>query len=148
VPSWTTDQEYSAGAQVMRGETWVFYVGARPGGGPPALFQRRLLIDGAATSAVPVAEELVEAVETMQVRYGIDAGQDGTIDSYVTADNVANWDLVATVRVALVARSPDEYGTDVDDDTYVVDETIFNPVDDRRVRQVFTTTNAIRNRLP
>jgi type IV pilus assembly protein PilW len=148
VPSWTTDQEYSAGAQVMRGETWVFYVGARPGGGPPALFQRRLLIDGAATSAVPVAEELVEAVETMQVRYGIDAGQDGTIDSYVTADNVANWDLVATVRVALVARSPDEYGTDVDDDTYVVDETNFNPVDDRRVRQVFTTTNAIRNRLP
>jgi type IV pilus assembly protein PilW len=148
VPSWPADQEYSAGAQVMRGETWVFYVGARPGGGPPALFQRRLLINTGATSATLPAEELVEAVETMQVRYGVDTAQDGTIDSYVTANNVADWGLVATVRVALVARSPEEYGTDVDQDQYVVDETIFNPVDDRRVRQVFTTTNAIRNRLP
>jgi type IV pilus assembly protein PilW len=148
VPSWTTDEEYSAGAQLVRGETWVFYVGARPGGGPPALFQQRLLVNGGATSAALVAEELVEAVETMQVRYGIDTAQDGTIDSYVTADNVADWNDVATVRVSLVARSPDEYGTEVDEDTYVVDETVFDPSDDRRIRQVFTTTIAIRNRLP
>lgn len=151
VPSWPTEQEYAAGAQLLRGETWVFYVGARAGGGPPALFQRRLLVNGATTTAAPVDEELVEAVETMQVRYGIDADLDGAIDSYDTANvvNAANqWDRVAAVRVALVTRSPDEYGTDVDNDTYVVDETIFNPVDDRRVRQVFITTNGIRNRLP
>ena len=147
-PSWNTDQEYAAGAHLVRGETWVFYVGARPGGGPPALFQRRLLINGATTSATLVAEELVEAAETLQVRYGIDAALDGTIDSYVTANNVTNWGQVATVRAALVTRSPDEYGTDVDEDTYVVDETVFNPVNDRRVRQVFITTNALRNRLP
>lgn len=148
VISWTTDEQYAAGAQLARGETWVFYVGARAGG-PPALFQQRLLTDGGATSSTLVAEELVEAVETMQVRYGIDAAQDGTIDSYVTANSVANWDQVATVRVSLVARSPEEYGTEVDDnDAYVVDETIFDPIDDRRLRQVFTTTIAIRNRLP
>ena len=82
------------------------------------------------------------------MRYGIDAALDGTIDSYVTANNVTNWGQVATVRAALVTRSPDEYGTDVDEDTYVVDETVFNPVNDRRVRQVFITTNALRNRLP
>ena len=145
--SWTTDEQYSAGAQLSRGETWVFYVGARAGG-PPALFQERL-VTGSGTSATLVREELVEAVETMQVRYGIDAAQDGTIDSYETADDVANWEQVATVRVALVARSPEEYGTEVDDnDAYVVDETVFDPVDDRRIRQVFTTTIAIRNRLP
>jgi type IV pilus assembly protein PilW len=126
----------------------VFYVGARPGGGPPALFQRRLLIDDATTSATLVAEELVEAAETMQVRYGIDAALDGAIDSYVTANNVTDWGQVAAVRIAIVTRSPDEYGTDVDNDTYVVDETVFNPVDDRRLRQVFVTTTGIRNRLP
>jgi type IV pilus assembly protein PilW len=147
-PSWNTDQEYASGAQLLRGETWVFYVGARPGGGPPALFQRRLLIDDATTSATLVAEELVEAAETMQVRYGIDAALDGAIDSYVTANNVTDWGQVAAVRIAIVTRSPDEYGTDVDNDTYVVDETIFNPVDDRRLRQVFITTTGIRNRLP
>jgi type IV pilus assembly protein PilW len=147
-PSWNTDQQYASGAQLIRGETWVFYVGARPGGGPPALFQRRLLVDGATTSATLVSEELVEAAETMQIRYGIDAALDGAIDSYVTANNVTDWGQVAAVRIALVTRSPDEYGTDVDADTYVVDETVFDPVDDRRVRQVFVTTAGIRNRLP
>lgn len=144
--SWTTDEQYGAGAQLLKGETWVFYVGARTGG-PPALFQQRLQT-GSGTSSALVAEELVEGVETMQVRYGIDAAQDGTIDSYVTANNVANWEQVATVRVSLLVRSPEEYGTEVDDDTYSVDEVIFNPVDDRRIRQVFTATIAIRNRLP
>lgn len=145
--SWTTDEQYGAGAHLLRGETWVFYVGARAGG-PPALFQQRLLTNTGATSSALVAEELVEGVETMQVRYGIDAAQDGTIDSYVTADNVGNWDQVATVRVSVLVRSPEEYGTEVDNDTYLVDEVIFNPVDDRRIRQVFTATIAIRNRLP
>jgi type IV pilus assembly protein PilW len=107
-----------------------------------------LLVDDASTSATLVSEELVEAAETMQIRYGIDAALDGAIDSYVTANNVADWGQVAAVRIALVTRSPDEYGTDVDADTYVVDETIFDPVNDRRVRQVFVTTAGIRNRLP
>ncbi len=146
--SWGTDQEYSAGAQLMRGETWVYYVGARPGGGPPALFQRRLQADGATTTAALVADELVEHAETMQILYGVDPGLDGDVDTYVTANNVANWNEVVAVRIGLVMRSPEEYGTEFDSDIYDVNETLLNPVDDRRVRQVFTTTIAIRNRLP
>ena len=93
----------------------------------------------------------VEAVETMQVRYGVDADLDGAIERYDTADDVEaddNWASVAAVRVAIVTRSPDEYGTEVDDTTYIVDDVTFNPIDDRRVRQVFVSTIAIRNRLP
>jgi type IV pilus assembly protein PilW len=146
--SWGTDQEYSEGAQLMRGETWVYYIGARPGGGPPALFQRRLQADGATTTSALVADELVEHAETMQILYGVDPGLDGDVDTYVTANNVANWNEVVAVRIGLLMRSPDEYGTEVDSDTYDVNETLLNPVDDRRVRQVFTTTIALRNRLP
>jgi type IV pilus assembly protein PilW len=148
--SWDTDQQYAAGAQVGRGETWAFYVGATDAG-PPALFQRRLVIDPATTTAsfdVDVAEEVVEAVETMQVRYGVDANLDGAIEQYVTADAVADWAQIASVRVAIVTRSPEEYGTEVDGSNYVVDDVTFNPIDDRRVRQVFVSTIAIRNRVP
>ncbi len=152
LPSWDTDQQYAAGAQVARGETWAFYVGARGTGLPPALFQRRLVIDsGASTASFDVTEELVEAVETMQVRYGVDTDLDGAIDRYDTANDVedaGDWASVAAVRVAIVTRSPDEYGTEVDETDYLVDDVIFDPVDDRRVRQVFVSTIAIRNRLP
>lgn len=145
--SWGTDQEYAAGAQLMRGETWIYYVGARADG-VPALFQQRLQSTSASTTAAMVAEELVEHVETMQITYGVDNGLDGSIDSYETADDVADWGEVVSVRVGLLMRSPEEYGTEFDDATYLVNETTFDPVDDRRVRQVFTTTIAIRNRLP
>lgn len=150
--NWDTDQQYAAGAQVARGETWAFFVGARGDGLPPALFQQRLAIDPSTTTAsFDAAEELVEAVETMQVRYGLDANLDGAIEQYVTADVVdaaGNWERIAAVRVAIVARSPNEYGTEIDDTDYIVDEVIFNPVNDRRVRQVFVSTIALRNRLP
>jgi type IV pilus assembly protein PilW len=145
--SWGTDQEYAAGAQLMRGETWIYYVGARADG-VPALFQQRLQSTSASTTAALVAEELVEHVETMQITYGVDNGLDGSIDSYQTAAGVADWAEVVSVRVGLLMRSPEEYGTEFDDAAYVVNETGFDPVDDRRVRQVFTTTIAIRNRLP
>lgn len=145
--SWGTDQEYAAGAQLMRGETWIYYVGARADG-VPALFQQRLQSTSATTTAAMIAEELVEHVETMQITYGVDNGLDGNIDSYETAEGVADWGEVVAVRVGLLMRSPEEYGTEFDDSTYVVNETSFDPVDDRRVRQVFTTTIAIRNRLP
>jgi type IV pilus assembly protein PilW len=148
--SWGTDQEYQAGAQVARAETWAFYVGERGPTLPPALFQRRLITDAGTTARFDVPEELAEAVETMQVRYGIDANVDGAIEDYVPASAVApaDWARIAAVRVSIVTRSPEEYGTEFDGATYVVDETTFDPVDDRRVRQVFVSTIAIRNRLP
>jgi type IV pilus assembly protein PilW len=148
--AWSTDQEYGNGAELLKAETWVYYVGQRIGGGPPALFQRRLDVDSATTEAELEPEELVADVDTMQVLYGIDAALDGAVDQYVAADAIAgtDWDQVVTVRVSLVMRSPEEYGTETNDRTYDVNGTIFDPVDDRRERHVFTTTIALRNRLP
>jgi type IV pilus assembly protein PilW len=145
---WGTDQAYGNGAELLHAETWAYYVGSPGAGEPPALLQRRLVANSATTTTTLAPEELVDSVETMQVLYGVDAALDGAVDNYVTANAVTNWDQVVTVRIALVARSPDQYGTDIDDRTYVVNGTIFNPVDDRRERQVFTSTIALRNRLP
>ena len=146
--TWNTDQQYGDGAQVARAETWAYYVG-RGSGGHPALFQLRLqTTSGTTTAALGPAEELVDNVDTMQVLYGVDNDADGDVDVYSKADAVANWANVVSLRIGLLVRAPEEYGAETDATTYVVNETGFNPINDRRVRQVFTTTAALRNRLP
>jgi type IV pilus assembly protein PilW len=146
--TWGGEQDYGLGSEVSRLQAHVFYVGVGANG-RPALFQLRLQ-SGAATSYVP--EALAEDIDTMQVRYGIDIDNDGAINSWETADVVDagdNWLNVLSVEVTLLARSTEEYGQEVDTATYTLGGgTRFNPQDDRRLRQVFSTTIGLRNRLP
>jgi type IV pilus assembly protein PilW len=145
-PNWGPEQEYGLGSEVARLQTHAFYVG-QGASGRPSLFQLRLQpLSGIASGFAP--EELVEGIETIQVRYGIDADNNGAIDSRVTADAVADWTRVLSAEVTLLARATDEYGPETDTATYNVAGTQFNPVDDRRLRQVFSTSIGVRNRLP
>lgn len=140
---------YEAGSEVSHLETWAFYVGrsSQPAGGP-ALFQRRLNNAGAL-----VSEELVEGVENLQILYGIDDTANGSVDEYLTASDLgpagsSGWDRVIAVRVALLVRSPEEYGTQLDHGTYRLNDLPVTAPGDRRHRQVFATTIGIRNRTP
>lgn len=140
--AWGPEQEFGLGAEVARLETHAFYVG--PGANGPSLFQLRLL-----PSATFAAEELVEGVETLQIRYGIDPDNDGAIDNWVPASAVADWTRVLSLEVTLLARSIEEYGSEVDTGVYDVGGPQFNPpANDRRLRQVFSSTIGVRNRLP
>jgi type IV pilus assembly protein PilW len=148
-PIWGPEQDYGLGAEVARLQTYAFYVGPDPDdGNRPALFQHRLARTDSTTSGF-VAEPLVGGIDTMQIRYGLDTDNTAAIDSWVTADEVADWTRVLSVEVTLLARAPDEYGTEFDTATYAVGGTTeFTPVSDRRLRQVFSTTVGVRNRLP
>jgi len=152
IADWPTEQLYGLGSEVAALETVAFYIG-RGANGLPALFQRRLRTDPATTTTafgVP-DDELVDSIDTMQVRYGHDADDDGTVDSWRTADDVDatdEWDEIVSVEVSLVARAAEEYGTDVDTATYQLAGMTFDPFDDRRLRRVFSTVIALRNRLP
>ncbi|HLT89681.1 MAG TPA: PilW family protein [Woeseiaceae bacterium] len=143
---WPPEQEYGLGAELSRLQTFAFYVG-RGANGQPALFQLRLARQSA-TSTGFQAEELVPGIESLQVRYGIDTDGDQAINDWVHADAVADWGRVISVEINLLARATEEYGTEVDDADYVLGTMTFNPVDDRRLRQVFSTTVGVRNRLP
>jgi len=96
------------------------------------------------------ADELVRGVERMAVRYGEDTDDDRATDGYRTADSVSNWDDVIAVRVSLLVRSRED--NVVEDPPSIT----FPPgpegstisASDRRMRQVFTTTVSLRNRLP
>jgi type IV pilus assembly protein PilW len=93
-----------------------------------------------------VNQALVENIENMQIVYGEDTNGDNTPDYYVSADQVVNMGNVSSIRISLLAVSPDDNLT-----TKAVDYT-FNGVTttptDKRLRHVFSATIAIRNRLP
>lgn len=144
-PTWGADQEYGLGSEVARLQSFAFFVG-QGASGRPTLFQLRLQ-PLTATSSGFAAEELVEGVDTMQVRFGVDTDNNGAIDNWQTADAVADWTQVLSADVTLLARA-DEYGSDIDTANYNLGGVQFNPVDDRRLRQVFSTTIGVRNRLP
>ncbi len=95
------------------------------------------------------AEELVEGVERMELEFGLDTNGDTVVDDYVTADAVGtNWGNVYSVSVALLVRSPEQYGTDLDKRTYRLLSVDVDAPNDRYMREVFSATANLRNRVP
>lgn len=120
--------------------------------GQPALF-RINYSQGVGATAVP--EELIEGVENMQILYGEDLTNDTTFSAtrYVPIDAVTNEDNIRSVRISLLMRTTAEMDRPDDDNTYLLSGvtaatgTTINPVDDRRIRKVFTTTINLRNKM-
>lgn len=135
---------FQNGSEVARVRAYAYFVGVGASDAP-ALFRQSLGSDG--TSAALNPEELIDGVESMQVQYGVDDDLDFIVDRYLDAATVPDWNLVRAIRVGLLVRTPEEYGTDADAADYDVAGTTIDPVDDRRVRRVFTSTIALRNRL-
>lgn len=100
-------------------------------------------------------ERVAEHVEDLDLLYGLDDDGDGAVDRYLRADQIGGgqWDDVLSVRVSLVVVSAEAAVPgggqvvrlrDTDGDA-VVDAQ--SAAGDRRLRQVFTTTVSLRNRL-
>lgn len=137
----TTSYPLRRDSEVVPVETVVYYVAPSAGTVPAdtnSLWRRRGILD---------PEELVQGVEQMQLEYGIDTNSDRVVDSYGKATATTNWQRVISVRVALLVRSLEEYGTDTDQRSYrlTADTTVAAP-GDRRLREVFTSTVSIRNK--
>lgn len=128
---------YGPDAFVMKIDRHSYFIGTNPAGNP-SLY--RVGLDG-------LAEELVENVQDMQLRYGLDANGDGTVDSYSTMPG--NWAQVASVTINLLMRSPDNnLATSVRPVTFDNGTTgTFGPPD-LRLYQVYSATVGVRNRLP
>lgn len=102
----------------------------------------RIVADG---RGAPAVEEVVEGIDTLQAEYGRDTNNDRLADEYVAAGSVTDWSNVVSVRIALLARSLDEYGNRTDDQARTILGASIPAFNDRRQRQVFTTTATIRN---
>jgi type IV pilus assembly protein PilW len=103
--------------------------------------------DGNGPALYDTGTRLIDGVENMQILYGEDTTGDSIADEFRTAEDVANWTNVTSVRLAVLLRTVDE-DTGLDPNTskyYLFDQEITAPGDQRR-RRVATTTILIRNR--
>jgi type IV pilus assembly protein PilW len=145
-------------ASVHGARSLAFYVGLRTqedGSQVPALFVQHFTSAGGTTLT---DDELADGIENMQLLFGRDTTDppDDTVDEFKTADEFATgtaeaqdtaWQKVISVRIGLLARSPDSNSGTSHNDAYQVGGTTVNPANDHRVRQVYETTVALRNRI-
>ena len=110
---------------------------------PPYAFA----VDAATTELTMNGIPLIDGVESMQILYGVDTNSDSQVDAYQNVVAASDWDQVVAVRIGLLLRTLEEIPKgDLDTGTYNVNGTVVDPVDDRRLRRVFTTTISLRNR--
>jgi len=141
-----SDQYLPQSTEVIPLQTVTYHVKRSSNGRGTSLYRR--IFDG--TVAAGTEDELIDGVESLQIRYGRDntsPSPDGTVDEYVTADQVADWTRIVTVRMSILLRAPDPLppGTDAPASGQVNGVAIAYP-DARHDRRVFTTTVAVRNR--
>ncbi len=139
---------YDNQATIYEFTSTAFFIGTGLSG-DPSLFMRRL------DAGDPFGEvELVEGVENMQVLYGVTNPGGETVVNYVSADSVADWADVASVRIGLLLRSDDgvqdggrEEGEAPVGRVYNLLGTQITTEADDRARMVGNLTVGIRNRL-
>jgi type IV pilus assembly protein PilW len=90
---------------------------------------------------------VMDNIDDMQIRYGVDTDGDGAIDAYRTGDLVttpAQLAQVAAVRVSLLVRGPTEAIAAMNTQTYKYNGNDVTKTDGV-LRQVYTSTFTIRN---
>jgi len=96
-------------------------------------------------------QPIAEAVDNMQVLYGVDTDSDGFANQYQNASS-ADWNNVVSIQVALLINSIDNVkdvapGAGKEDRFNLLGQNHTAP-NDRLARRVFTTTIPLRNRMP
>jgi type IV pilus assembly protein PilW len=132
---------FAAGAQVTPVDTMAYYIGVGADG-DGALFVYSSNATGTFTST-----ELVPDIEAMQVLYGLDTNLSQTVATYVTANQVPDFNTVMSVKIAVLAASAPGAGRPTAAVTYNLLGTTVTPPVDSRSRQVFEETIAVRNAL-
>lgn len=126
-------QTYGGDSSILKMQTITYSI-ATGASGEPALFRAEFNDQS----------ELVDGIEQLQVLYGINTDTNDTApNQYVTSDNVADWTQVTAVRIMLLARSPNNVSMDAPQRYTYNDQDVTSA--DQLLRQVFTTTIAIRN---
>lgn len=93
---------------------------------------------------------LIEGIENMQILYGVDTDGDMSPNSYLSTPTSgvsvkSDWDKVVSINISLLAVTLDDNLTS-QPIPYTFNGNTYTPPD-RKIRRVFTTTIALRNRL-
>jgi len=85
-------------------------------------------------------------VEGFRILYGVDTDGDFSAERYVPFDGNLNPDLINSIRIGLLIGSGDPIRTRSRSETFALLDQEYS-TNDRIVRQVFTATLKLRNRL-
>jgi type IV pilus assembly protein PilW len=126
-------QTYGGDSSIIKMQTVTYSIGTGESG-EPALFR----------SEFDDSRELVDGIEQLQILYGINTDStDTSPNQYVKSTDVIDWSQVTAVRVMLLVRSHNNVPMDAPQKYTYNDELITS--DDQLLRQVFSSTIAIRN---
>lgn len=154
---------YTAGQAVLyRAESIAFYVGYDATTQQSSLYRVRFSANPSGALVAGAPEALVEGVENLQLLYGQDrdltaASPSGYIDRQGTAtqvqaslsDTAAAWRRVGAVQLGMIVSSPDRASARQAEGTAAMTTmgVTFTAPTDARMRAVYQTTVALRNRL-
>jgi len=139
-----TPYTFPPGSSVMSIRSFRFFLAVNDQG-EPALYQQALGVNSGTSTVQIDQEELVEGIEDMQILYGQDTDGDNSVNSYVPSDAVGDMEDVIAVRVSMLIRSIED-NVLPEAQTYTFNDATVT-ASDRRIRKVFTSTFAVRNRL-
>ncbi len=88
---------------------------------------------------------LVPDVEAMEITYGEDTDGDTMVDRYVNAANGADFSRVVTVRLNLLFRTNRPIASSNTNQTYTLDNQVYGPFNDLRVRRQIIISAGVRN---
>ncbi|GAA4649580.1 hypothetical protein GCM10023116_18540 [Kistimonas scapharcae] len=90
-------------------------------------------------------QRLVDGIDNLQLLYGVDTNNNGSINQYVSADRVNTnaWDNVRAVRIALLASAM--ASTDNPQQQFLLLDAPTITTNDGITRQLFTTTVTVKN---
>lgn len=146
-------RRHDAASEVHQLHTRLYYIGQATSSTLPGLRQRSFDL------GLPAADqELVEGIVDMRLCYGIDQHRQRRADAFVPADAVSDWSRVVAVRVTLLAVSLTDGLGEGDGPPPELEDCDGHPGDaprlsarilnERRLWRSFSTTVALRNRLP
>lgn len=135
-----TASALAANAQVAN----VYYLETDATSGVTSLMCRGFDVTAGAWNAT--AQPLIDGIDNMQILYGVTAA--GDISRYISADAVADWSAVISVRLALLVSTGMENGSSgLDTRTYELIDAPELEYEDAFNRSVFSTTVVINNAL-
>ena len=144
---WSTT--YGPGAKFLAFHSNAYFIGQGETG-IPTLY--RTSFD---TGSATVKEKIIEGIENMQILYGedTDVTADGIANIYHPMNAVADGERVVSVRISLLMRTIEKVSTenDIKTDYQMTGHSSatamqIDPLNDRYLRYVFTSTVKLRNR--
>ncbi len=94
----------------------------------------------------PSPQPMLDNVTSLQFLYGVDTNDDGSVNQYLSANNVSDWKSVKAIQAGILLRSGKPIFTENKNKTHKILDHTFTS-NDRYLYRKFSLSVSLRNRL-